>query len=239
MANGLSDSPPGLREAEDARLKRVANDAKAALAVVAYQKLAPELRRAEELYKEVNAVAFAGVEPDIVGMVAISPLTPKMFVDLEGAGNAFFAPKGTPVTAGDLAAFLWRCSPYYTFGKPDSVATRRFFNGNLYVVPFHKACDDVNEYIIRSWAGMPIWRRSGKAGESLAQWPARLVHMFAKEYGWPEEYILNLPFRRLWQYANRILESQDPDYRELCNAAMRLRQKFLEEMNGIVTGGQN
>ncbi len=239
MANGISDSQPSLREAEDAHRQRAENAAKAADVLAGFQRLLPAIQGAEVQYKEQNSIAFAGIEPSIVGMVEILPLTPKMFLDLEGAGNAFFAPKGTEITVGDLAAFLWRCSPYYSFGRPDSIATRRFFNANLFVVPFHRAVDEIEEYIVRAWSGMPLWRKSPTSAANLAQWPSRLVHMFAKEYGWSEEYILNLPFRRLWQYANRILESHDPDYRELCNAAMRIRQKWLEAVNNVTKGGPN
>ena len=234
MAHGLSDPPPGLREAEDVQRQRAEE------AQEKFRALAPAIRAAEDSYRQESADAFAGVEPDIAGMVEILPLTTKMFLDLDGAGNAFFGPKGTPLTPSDLATFLWRCSPYYSFGKPDSAAIRSFFNGNLYVVPYQKACNDVTAYILRAWAGMPLWKKSTGSSSNLGHWPSRLVHMFAKEYGWGEDYILNLPLRRLWQYANRVLESKDPDYKELCNAAMRLRQEFLEQVNAVtITGGIN
>lgn len=239
MAHGLSDPHAGLREAEDAH-QRAEREARDAAVREGFAQLAPAIRAAETKYRENNAAAFSGIEPDIAGMIEILPLTPKMYLDLEGAGNAFFAPKGTEITVGDLAAFLWRCSPHYTFGKPDSATIRTFFNGNLYVVPFNRAVDDVQAYIIGSWEGMPLWKSSPSSGRSIAHWPSRLVHMFAKEYGWSEEYILNLPFRRLWQYANRILESHDPDYREICNAAMRLQANFLKELNERkASGGSN
>jgi hypothetical protein len=57
--------------------------------------------------------------------------------------------------------------------------------------------------------------------------------MFAKEYGWAEEVTLNLPFRRLWQYANRILEDGDPKFRETYPAAARIRNRWLQEQNGL------
>ncbi len=193
--------------------------------------LIPGLREAEDAYRQENAEAFAGIEPAICGMVEIAPLTPKMFIDLDGAENAFFSRSGTDISAGDICAFLWRCSPHYSFGKPDSVTLRRLFNASLVVLPAQRAVTEIEEYIRRSWSGMPLWKSSGRPEQGLAQWPSRLVHMFGKEYGWLEDYTLNLPFRRLWQYANRILESNDPDFRELCAKAMKARSQFLIKMN--------
>lgn len=185
------------------------------------------LREAEDAYRQASSEAFAFVEPAICGMVEIAPMTPKMFIDLEGAENAFFGRKGTSITVGDVGAFLWRCSPHYAYGTDEAKAMRSFFNLNLYVVPYDQAVDDINAYIERTWAGEPLWKTSSRAERSLGNWASRLVHMMAKEYSWKEDYILNLPFRRLWQYANRIMESNDPDYKELCAASMRIRAEYL------------
>lgn len=184
------------------------------------------LREAEDRYRQDATEAFAGVELDICG-VPILPMTPKMFIDLDGAGNAFFSPRGTTITAGDCAALLWRCSPCYA----QDPQLRTFFNGHLSVLPYVDVVDGITAYVERSWSGMPLWPGKTTKERSLGQWPSRLVHLFAKEYGWQEEYILNLPLRRLWQYANRILEEHDPKYREQCAEVMKLRQDWLIKEN--------
>lgn len=180
------------------------------------------LREAEDQYRQDAAEAFAGVELDICG-IPVLPMTPKMFIDLDGAGNAFFGRPGTPITAGDCAAVLWRCSPCYTLDPQ----MRSFFNAHLALTNYNDIVDGITAYIERSWSGMPLW--PGKPGKEkgLGQWPSRLVHLFAKEYSWKEEYILNLPFRRLWQYANRILEEHDPKYKEKSAKVMKLREEWL------------
>lgn len=185
------------------------------------------LREAEDQYRQENAEAFFGMEPDICGMVQIAPFTPKMFIDLDGSGNAFFAKNGTAITASDIAVFLWRCHPLYVFGTEEAKTYRSLFNASLFVLPYSQSVDDISAYIRRSWQGMPLWPGKVKKEPGVGQWPARLVHLFAKEYGWSEEYTLNLPFRRLWQYANRILEEQDPKYKEQCARALTLRSEWL------------
>lgn len=193
----------------------------------------PGLREAEVRYRQENAEAFAGVEPNICGGVEVLPFTPQMFVELDGAGNAFFGERGTPITPADVAVFLWRVSPYFLRGDEN---LRRFHIGNSAILPYDRAVTEVQEYITRAWAGMPLWPGKAGSGHGLGQWPARLVHIFAKEYGWLEEYTLNLPFRRLWQYANRILEEADPKYREKCGAAMRIQTDWLIEQNTSKAG---
>lgn len=185
------------------------------------------LREAEDRYRQEAAEAFAGVELDICG-VPILPMTPKMFIDLDGAGNAFFSKPGTLITPGDCAALLWRCSPCYKVSEPE---LRSFFNLHLALLDYDALVDGITGYVVRSWSGMPLWPGKVKNEPSLGQWPSRLVHLFAKEYHWQEEYILNLPLRRLWQYANRILEEHDPKYKEKCNEVMRLRQQWLKQEN--------
>lgn len=192
--------------------------------------LIPGLREAEDQYRSDNAEAFLGIENDIAGAVPILPFTPKMYIDLVAAGNAFFAPKGTPITAADVAVFLWRCHPNYCFGTEQANTLRRFFNGSLYLLDYSRAVDDINTYNAAAWAGMPMWKSRG-VDVGVAQWPSRLVHLFAKEYGWTEEYILNLPFRRLWQYANRVLEENDPKFKETSPNSLRLRDEWLNEAN--------
>ena len=192
----------------------------------------PGLREAEDHYRQENAEAFAGVEPRIGKMVEVLPFTPQMFVELDGADSPFFR-NGAIITEADVAVFLWRVSPYYVRGNEDQ---RRFFVANLAVLPYDTAVDEITEYLRRSLAGMPLWPGKIRTEVTLVQWPARLVHMFASEYGWAEEYVLNLPFRRLWQYANRILEEKNPDFTEKSAAGMRARDKWLNERNAAARG---
>jgi hypothetical protein len=186
------------------------------------------LREAEDRYRRNNADAFAGIEPRICGMIDVAPFTPKMFIDLDGAENAFFGRPGTEIAEADVAVFLWRVSPYYTINDD---AIRRLHIANSAIIPYDTAVTEVNEYIKRAWSGMPVWPGSGSRETNLAQWPSRLVHLFGSEYGWLEDYTLNLPFRRLWQYANRILEEVNADFKERCPEAMRLRSEWLMRVN--------
>lgn len=194
----------------------------------ALQDLIPGLREAVEKYRAEAHEAFAGIEPKILGAVDVRPLTARMFMDLEGGECAFVARVDREVDESDVGVLLWRCSPFYVRGDDN---LRRFFQANLVWMPFDEAKAAIFEYLRRSLAGMPLWRGKLRATPGVGQWQSRLVHMFAKEYGWSEDYILDLPLRRLWQYANRILEDADPAYKEQAPAALRLRAEFLQRLN--------
>lgn len=192
--------------------------------------LIPGLREAEDAYRSEAQEAFAGVEPKIAGAVEILPLTPRMLLDLDGAENGFVvgAKADEGITCGDIGVFLWRCSPYYERGNDD---LRRFFQANLAPLEYETVVRDVSQYLRRSMAGMPLWKGHAGGARGVTTWASRLVHMFAKEYGWSEAQVLDLPFRRLWQYANRILEGADPKYVERAPEALRLRAQWLHSRN--------
>lgn len=192
------------------------------------QDLIPGLAEAVEKYRAEAFEAYAGVEPKICRAVEIRPLTPRMFMDLEGGECGFVAQVGRKVDESDVGVLLWRCSPFYERGNED---LRRFFQANLVWMPFEDARDEIFEYLRRSLAGMPLWKGKVGATPGVGQWQSRVVHMFAKEYGWTEDYVLDLPLRRLWQYANRILEAADPSYKEQAPAALRVRAEFLARAN--------
>lgn len=201
--------------------------------------LIPGLKEVEDAYRADGYEAFAGVEAPIAGTVEILPFTPQMFLELDGADNGCVVAKGKAIMPADVLIFLWRTSPKYC-RDPEK---RRLYFLSVTDVVYDAAVSDIQKYIIRAWQGMPLWITNGKASPSVAQWPSRLVHMFAKNYGWSEEYILNLPFRRLWQYANRICESADPKFKEICGAGQKVRSEWLKARNAskarTTAGGAN
>jgi hypothetical protein len=193
--------------------------------------LIPGLREAEEQYRAESFEAFAGVEPRICKAFEILPLTPRMFLDLEGGECGFVVKNGRDLDERDIALLLWRCSPYYVRGNDD---LRRFHQGAIAILPYVQCVGEISDYLRRSLAGMPLWKGKLRATPGVGIWASRLVHLFAKEYGWSEDQVLDMPFRRLWQYANRILEDKDATYKEQAPAALDLRAKFLARLNAVV-----
>lgn len=183
------------------------------------------LAEAEARHQEAQLDAFLGIEPDICGLVHVKPFTPQMFIELSAAGNRFFTGEAS-VRVADVLQFLWRVSE--NFDRNDREKRAMFWQA-LSIVNASELRDGVIDYILRAWAQMP----HGEAGrkQSAGAWPSYIVHCIAGAYGWPEDQILNTPFRRLFQYIHRILESRDPEYRQRCPEAMKLRADWLTARN--------
>ncbi len=185
------------------------------------QEAIPNLDQADESFRSEQIEAFASVEPDICGVVQVRPFTPRMFLELELQENGFFQRRA--ITPVDVAVFLWRISVAF---KPDDANLRTAFHHAIAFMPLQETAEDILRYIARSWKAMPSWN-SGKGRTSAGVWPARLVHMFGSEYGWSEEYVLDMPFRRLWQYSHRVMEENNPDYKQKNPLNQELRRQWL------------
>lgn len=191
----------------------------------------PGLQAAEERFQESQLEAFLGVEPDICGL-EVKPFTPQMFVELMYAKNECMGYVRDPDPV-HMEQFLWRISA--NFSRTDKLARHR----HVYQVSqldAVEAADHIMLYLHRAWEPMPQWVvRHGKKRKapkkSSGVWPSFIVDSIAAQYGWSEECIMNTPFRRLWQYCNRILERHDDDYAQGCPEALRLKDAWLCEQN--------
>ena len=96
---------------------------------------------------------------------------------------------------------------------------------------------EIHEYLRAAWSSepMPFSRGGGKrkrvAPPSAGTWISSIVDALASQYHWSEAEILNCPFRRLFQYVNRILERAIPEYAQACPEVLRLRDQWLAEVN--------
>ena len=133
---------------------------------------------------------------------------------------------GVEVRAADVLQFLWRVSE--KFDRNDREKRAMFWQA-LSIVNAAELREGVVDYILRAWELMP--HGDGGRKQSAGAWPSFIVHSIAGAYGWPEQEILNTPFRRLFQYIHRILESKDSEYRQRCPEAMKLRADWLAEQN--------
>lgn len=197
---------------------------------LSFNELAPLLRQARDRYRSNALEAFAGIEPKICGRVQVVPFTLRMFVELDGAGNRFLTGSDAPQIE-DALMFLWRVSPIYS--RTDEETRNDFIRTvPLAIYPYGEAelVSQIIEYIRRTLSGAPLTKKS-RGSDSVGTWISSIVHIFAKEYGWTEDYILDLPLRRIWQYLNRILEDGNPKYKELCDEEQSLRAQWLREQN--------
>ena len=182
----------------------------------------PGLAEAERLDKEELLEAFAGIEEPICG-IEVRPLTPRMYIDLDLVRNAFFA-GGVP-SIEDVCVFLWRISPDF---HRDAVETKRRFTLRAAQIPYGEAVVQIHAYLNLAYSAAP--EGSGKR-RPFSSWPSVLVYRFAQSFGWSEAQVFDTPYRRLFQYLNRIIEGEDEDYQQHGKRSMRVRDEWLKKIN--------
>lgn len=185
----------------------------------------PGVREASKDYLETQLEAFLDIEPSLCG-VDVMPFTPQMYIELMFAKNRCFVGDGYP-GAAEIVQFLWRISTKFERDNPEK---KSLFTKCISHLIFEDIYPAIVDYTNRSWSGMPAWDGTQKR-VSMGVWPSRIVHTIANEYSWSEKEILNLPFRRLWQYINRIMEKYNPDYNQRSPEAVHLSNEYLKKLN--------
>jgi hypothetical protein len=161
----------------------------------------PGYREAVERETLDREAAFLPVTESIAG-VEVLPLTPLHYSMLECAGSPFV--RGGLPNPGDVLAFLWCVSPRYCSGY----WRRWLFARSLRRLSFVRAVQGIGEYLTAAFADAPGVKQTGFK-PSYYSGTAALVDLLASQYGWTEETILRIPFKRLFQYARAIRARHD------------------------------
>lgn len=202
--------------------------------------LIPGLAKAERDYQTLQIEGFLGVEDPIAG-IEVLPFTPRMFLELDYAGNRCLGEDRSPHPL-HVEQFLWRVSAGFDRVRSDAKvpgSPRRLVVAAMAASGYVETVDEIHAYLYKAWAVKPqpiVKARVNRPGarlppKSAGTWVSSLVDAVACQYGWTEAEILDCPFRRLWQYANRILERHVPEFAQICPEAMELRAQWLEEAN--------
>jgi hypothetical protein len=166
------------------------------------------IARAERLEDYWRDYAFLGLTEElrIAGQkhpVRVRQLTLRMFIQLCAVRSPFLV--GGRVGPEHVAQILWRLSPEY--GK----SARQEFVATVADLPFTATTRAITRYLDRMLIDKPP--QSGKSNGSRpdTSFAASMIHQLAKEYGWSDEAILDLPMPRLFQYMRKIHRGYDPD----------------------------
>jgi len=194
----------------------------------------PELLEASRAFRQEQLEGFLGIEPTICG-VEVLPLTPRMAMELELSGNAFF--DYGDVRAVDMLQFIHRISARHWMPGPMRIRKgwrmlklRRF----LFDKPAEEISSGIKDYLRRTHAARPMFKKSGQPDfvPSDSCWLSYVVDSLC---GWyPHltfEAALDTPYRIIWQLWNRQLEKLDPDYVQRAPGVMEGRAKYLAELN--------
>lgn len=162
----------------------------------------PGFREAIKRENDVRDASFLDLTTNIGG-VAIRQMTPRDMLILDGIGNPVMS--GQLPSQDQLAQFLWILSPEFTLSKLKAWNFGRRIRKLDYLATA-KACF---KYVEETFQDSP--GGSGINSTPYAGWCAHLVNSIAINYGWPEEKILNLPLKRLFQYLKCVRRYNNPD----------------------------
>jgi hypothetical protein len=139
---------------------------------------------------------------EIVGNIKVYSLTPKLFATLTLMKCPLVM--GGNITAESVLSFLW----VIKVKTPDE-NRQAFFQEAITKEDFDQMMKDINEYFETAFQDIPPSREGG-GGVPYYSSMVVIVDFLASEYGWTEETIINMPYKRLFQYMKLLGRKHDP-----------------------------
>lgn len=181
----------------------------------------PGLSEAEARQDQLRDSAFLALPVKLCGLPC-AELTVRRFAILIQSRNPFVC-GGFPLPE-DVAMFLWAMDPSFSY---TDAAARDARIEACKSLDYHAAVAEIRAFIEEVFLDSPP--SSGVAGESLNSWMASLVDILAREYGWTQSEVLDLPMPCVFQYTriiNRRISPNTPQFNRLTDAA---KNKWLNE----------
>jgi len=178
----------------------------------------PGLREAIEQEQTIRDASFLELPERVCGF-DVPPLTLRHVLALEAVGSPLVC-GGRPMPH-DFAAFLVLLTRVRGFARWNML--RR-----LGLVTYDDAFVDVTGFIAEAMQDSP---GGAGVGESVSYYSfgASLVDCLAREYGWSESSILDMPLKRLFQYL-KVIARRNGD-QTLFNPSDKVRGQWLAKVN--------
>lgn len=162
--------------------------------------------------------------------LTLLPITIRRMLILEHAQSPFVCGGKAAPTAGDIALFLWVCSPGFSADKK----RRDSFIHSCRTVNAGDALETIRRMANAAFYDSPP--RSGGGGESASYWSmaASFVDCFAAEYGWPMDTTLDAPLAGVLQLFKVIQHRRSASAGErvpLFNPSDSVKARWLKSEN--------
>ena len=179
---------------------------------------------------------------ETVGGFELRPLTLRDYITLRMMRSPLIC-GGTP-SPGQLAAFLWLLSPSHRPGLTlGAFLNRRLFLRRCkYFLPSSNRADRpermanaarllvaIRAYVEEAFQDRPPTKARGWIEDYYSD-AAALCGMLAREYGWSEKAVLDMPMKRIFQYLNEI-KAANGSKSPLCNPSDRIKSEFMAKIN--------
>ena len=153
-----------------------------------WEQYQPRFAEAKLLDSREQTLVFL-VQPVKVGRFWVVPLTLRRLLFLEAYGNPFVGGAEPPSRAA-IIELIWVLSPNFS---PSRWRRKVFFMRNRFI-----NADKYGEAVVTVvQAAIELMAQSGRDADPSPLWVAQLVDIYASEYGWGLEEILDTPFLKL------------------------------------------
>lgn len=181
---------------------------------------------------KIREFAFLDYPELICDEIMVRPLTPRLFSLLHLKKSPIICGDNAEnnINVDDILLFLWIIS--WDFNPKDEVARKEFVKKCLQYNPadLYKGIADYVEEAFQDSTNT-----KGLADEvPYYHWLSSLVVAIASEFHWSEREILDIPFKRLWQYL-RCLSKKYDSKAILFNKSDRLKSEYLAKMEAQFT----
>lgn len=179
-------------------------------------------REALEQEELLRNAAFLDV-PELVGGVECQPFTLRHWCVLQCIGSPFVV-GGVP-SLEDVSKFLWSVNKRY---NRNSKIRRYFFIKSTRKLQYFGTVRAIQDYLEKSFCDFPGGKTSGF---TPAYWScfANIISELAKEHGWDEQKIMDMPLKRIWQYIRVIRKRQNPNEVFSNTISGAVRQQWLND----------
>lgn len=152
-------------------------------------------------------------------------MTLRHFFMLEGAGSSFLSKQ--PVTPEDIGVLLWILSPEYK-ACPKA---RDEFCKKIAKLDIQKTLQDITQYFDLTFSDADTDESEKKVYASFVGY---CIDLFAHEYGWTIDMVMDMPMRRIYQLSSVIAEryarQNGKKYTKLRNIDMLEAKALLDEV---------
>lgn len=138
----------------------------------------------------------------------VLPFAPRHLLIMDNIGSPLL--RGGLPDEEDVDRFLWVISPKFRVGRCGVGLSRWLWLRRFRKLPFIEKVLAIDEYLDEAFLDSP-GSGSPCGAPSDYSFAASLIDRLACEYGWSEAHILDVPFKRFWQYLRAIRKRHDPE----------------------------
>jgi len=185
-----------------------------------------DIEKALEQSKVYESEAWLNQNTSICG-IEIRQMTLYDFYVLDGVESPFLSKK--EYTVGDIAVFLWILS---TKHSRDAAAKQKFAE-EIHEIKILEAEKGILEYIDATFNDADTLVEQ-KKDRAFAPFIAYQIDLYAKEYGWTIEQIMQIPLRQLFQLNTvigvRYAKQAGEQYTKMTRVEAMEAKAILEEV---------